>query len=470
MSYLGTNPSVETVVFEGFADFATADASPKKDGRVVYVRNEKKFYQDNGTTLNKWSGTVYIEETRDPLPTDDISAGYEDGTFWENSVSGDIFVLQDNTAGNAVWPKISNAAGLPVLGKGSLLTSDGVSNGELTAGPVNSVNVYDPTEPQGIARKQIGGADGIAPLGADQKVPAINLPSYVDDIIEVADFASLPVTGETGKIYITLDNNKQYRWSGTVYVELNPAVSSIESYANLATFPATGQADVVYIAEDTNIIYRWNGSAYVELAASGGGVEQYADLASFPAVGDPVILYVAQDSDFTYVWDGSAYQLVGDGSTGIPTMAKGSLIGSNGTVNGEISVGTDDQLLVADSAQAAGLDWKNISSLLATLSNPVDGYLLSINSGVAEWIDPSTLGGGGMTIQGSVNITNLSSYTVPAGVYFQGQASNDIRISNVTYDPEATTSNVAWSGLSVGPGITISQSALFTGLTGVLLG
>jgi hypothetical protein len=51
-------------------------------------------------------------------------------------------------------------------------------------------------------------------------VPSIQLPSYVDDVVEVANFAALPVTGETGKIYITLDNNKVYRWTGSIYVEI----------------------------------------------------------------------------------------------------------------------------------------------------------------------------------------------------------------------------------------------------------
>ncbi len=54
----------------------------------------------------------------------------------------------------------------------------------------------------------------------DGKVPASELPSYVDDVIEVADYAALPTTGETGKIYITLDTNKVYRWSGSVYIEI----------------------------------------------------------------------------------------------------------------------------------------------------------------------------------------------------------------------------------------------------------
>jgi hypothetical protein len=54
----------------------------------------------------------------------------------------------------------------------------------------------------------------------DGKVPASQLPSYVDDVVEVANYAALPSTGETGKIYITIDTNKVYRWSGSAYIEI----------------------------------------------------------------------------------------------------------------------------------------------------------------------------------------------------------------------------------------------------------
>lgn len=54
----------------------------------------------------------------------------------------------------------------------------------------------------------------------DGAVPANQLPSYVDDIIEATNLASLPVNGESSKIYVTLDNNKTYRWSGSSYVEI----------------------------------------------------------------------------------------------------------------------------------------------------------------------------------------------------------------------------------------------------------
>jgi hypothetical protein len=71
-----------------------------------------------------------------------------------------------------------------------------------------------------IASVPFGAANGVATLGGDGKVPSNQLPSYVDDVVEVANFAALPAIGETGKIYITLDNNKVYRWTGSTYVEI----------------------------------------------------------------------------------------------------------------------------------------------------------------------------------------------------------------------------------------------------------
>ncbi len=56
-------------------------------------------------------------------------------------------------------------------------------------------------------------------------VPSSQLPSYVDDVIEAANLAALPATGETGKIYVALDTGKTYRWSGSTYAELTDATA-----------------------------------------------------------------------------------------------------------------------------------------------------------------------------------------------------------------------------------------------------
>lgn len=65
----------------------------------------------------------------------------------------------------------------------------------------------------------------------DGKVPSSQLPSYVDDVLEYANFAALPGTGETGKIYVTLDTNKTYRWSGSAYVEVSASLALGETSA-----------------------------------------------------------------------------------------------------------------------------------------------------------------------------------------------------------------------------------------------
>lgn len=54
----------------------------------------------------------------------------------------------------------------------------------------------------------------------DGKVPNSQLPSYVDDVVEVANYEALPATGETGKIYVTIDTGNVYRWSGSAYIRI----------------------------------------------------------------------------------------------------------------------------------------------------------------------------------------------------------------------------------------------------------
>lgn len=66
------------------------------------------------------------------------------------------------------------------------------------------------------------------------KVPASQLPSYVDDVVEGylyngsfyedAQHTEL-IEPEGGKLYVNLDDEKQYRWSGSVYSQTNPGLA-----------------------------------------------------------------------------------------------------------------------------------------------------------------------------------------------------------------------------------------------------
>ena len=69
-----------------------------------------------------------------------------------------------------------------------------------------------------------GKSNGYASLGGDGKVPADQLPSYVDDVSEFASKSNFPSTGEKGKIYVDLSTENIYRWSGSAYVEISPSL------------------------------------------------------------------------------------------------------------------------------------------------------------------------------------------------------------------------------------------------------
>jgi hypothetical protein len=81
--------------------------------------------------------------------------------------------------------------------------------------------------PENAASK--GQAGGYAALDGTGRVPSAQLPSFVDDVIEVANFAALPGGGETGKIYVTLSDGRTLRWSGSAYVEISASPGSTDA-------------------------------------------------------------------------------------------------------------------------------------------------------------------------------------------------------------------------------------------------
>ena len=76
-----------------------------------------------------------------------------------------------------------------------------------------------------IPATQKGQAGGVAELDSTGKVPAAQLPSYVDDVQEFDTLSAFPETGEDGIIYIASDTNLTYRWSGSQYVEISPSLA-----------------------------------------------------------------------------------------------------------------------------------------------------------------------------------------------------------------------------------------------------
>lgn len=101
----------------------------------------------------------------------------------------------------------------------------------------------------------VGSANGVAELDANGRVPSSQLPSYVDDVLEYADLAHFPATGETGKIYIAEDTNKTYRWSGSDYAEISESLALGETSSTAyAGNKGKANADAIAAIKDgTNI-------------------------------------------------------------------------------------------------------------------------------------------------------------------------------------------------------------------------
>ena len=91
----------------------------------------------------------------------------------------------------------------------------------------------------------VGVAGGVASLDSNGKVPASQLPSFVDDVIEctvydenqlmganwLADTNGNLIVPESGKIYVLLSDGTQYRWGGTAYVALQSS-SGVSALTN----------------------------------------------------------------------------------------------------------------------------------------------------------------------------------------------------------------------------------------------
>ena len=126
-----------------------------------------------------------------------------------------------------------------------------------------------------VSTSSVGAANGVATLDATGKVPTVQLPSYVDDVIEGANLAAFPGTGETGKIYVALDTNKAYRWSGTVYVEISAAPGStdavVEGSVNLYFTAARAQAAVTTITGNAGTATKLATARTISLSGDASG-------------------------------------------------------------------------------------------------------------------------------------------------------------------------------------------------------
>ena len=88
----------------------------------------------------------------------------------------------------------------------------------------SEVGLGNVTNDSQVKRSEMGAANGVATLDSNGVIPSSQLPSYVDDVLEYDSSTSFPSPGTDGKIYVDKTDNKQYRWSGSIYVEISKSI------------------------------------------------------------------------------------------------------------------------------------------------------------------------------------------------------------------------------------------------------
>ena len=197
---------------------------------------------DNTSDLNKPISTAtqnYVDTAISNIPTPTLDEVTTAGAVTDNPITvANVTFSNTMTSSEHAVQRLTTNKRVSMKADGEIIVN---TNGNYD-GSIKATNLTHPitlempvknTGTYTIATTDlIGAANGLAELDSNGKVPSSQLPSFVDDVEEYANLAAFPVTGESGKIYIALDSNLTYRWSGSVYVEISPSLALGETSAS----------------------------------------------------------------------------------------------------------------------------------------------------------------------------------------------------------------------------------------------
>ena len=204
----------------GLAVTAKNDTDALYAAALDVLTQTNKIYDDFD---DRWLGG----HSSNPI-TDNDGQAILDGALYWNTTTKAIKVYSQTSLS---WANIKDA-------NGSLLIVNNLADVNDNAEARTNIDVYSKAETTAEAVAQIelqkGAANGIAELDANGLVTSVQLPSYVDDVIEVATKAALPVTGESGKIYVVVadetsnGDTSSYRWTGTIYAMVSNTLTAAD--------------------------------------------------------------------------------------------------------------------------------------------------------------------------------------------------------------------------------------------------
>ena len=185
------------------------------------------------------------------------------------------------------------------------------------------------------------------------------LKTDLQDAFYFATASALPVTGITDKLYITRDNNKLYRFNGTIYQELTTDISGKEDISNKSssytvsstvTYPSTkalvdGLATKVTGAGTTNYIQKSTGTGTQgnsSLVDNGTSVQGSLPLTISGAITATSLIKTSAPATNALLAGGTtlANPISGTGTTGyLPKFTNAGVLGNSLVSDNGIGIG-----------------------------------------------------------------------------------------------------------------------------------
>jgi hypothetical protein len=303
-------------------------------------------------------GVIYYRSASNTWATVTIGTGltFSGGTISATSAGGNVSNVGTPANGQlAQWTDATHIQGVAASSLGFAPLASPVFTGDpRSVTPITSDNdtsiattAYVKAQGYEVAANK-GVANGYASLDATTKVPAAQLPSYVDDVVEYANAASFPATGAAGIIYVALDTNKIYRWSGSVYVEISPSPGSTdavpEGSVNLYYTEARVSANATVASKAPTASPVFTGDPRAPTPTAGDADTSIATTAFVAsAISTAGGTYQPLDADLTSLAGASATGAIyyrSAANTWGPITVGGNLTFAGGTLNA--AVGTSD--------------------------------------------------------------------------------------------------------------------------------
>ena len=360
--------------------------------------------------------------------------------------------------------------------------SSATIRGEITSSNVTTALGYTP-----VSSAKLGAANGVATLDSTGKVPATQLPSYVDDVVEGYyhddDFYTTrtgsgtsadpyaysgEITGETGKIYVDLNTNKTYRWGGTAFAEISASLALGET-SSTAYRGDRGKTAYNHATDSNRLTTAKSEGLYKVAVTAEGHVKSVTAVAKadITALGIPA-------SNTTY-------------SAGTGLSLSGTTFNHSNSITAQTSTPADDNqdrsrvafptITVDGTGHVSAVGTKKVKIELehVTSSGDIDGTYATVTP--SGTVSQPTFSGTQQTVNLSLTKTNgtrafLTAAVDQAGVLPSMSVSNETLIfspgSFPTYETEDALADVSGS-VTFTPGGTVSQPT-FTGNTRYVVG